>query len=117
LVLFCENGRAQTGVFQLYAYVDPAIVTGVEEQTQTVNFSIMPNPTNGLLTLRLDAELKDGQVEVYDPTGKLTHTESLSGVARNEINLQHLPDGLYTVRFIGQNGFGVKRIVKAGGLR
>ncbi len=116
LTLFCENGRSEAGVFQLYDYVD-LDATGVEEQAQQLQFSVMPNPTSGLPTLQLDALVQQARVDVFDPTGKRVLSQNLSVAGNNQIDLQHLADGLYTLRVSTQHGFGVKRIVKAGGVR
>lgn len=116
MVLYCENGRSEVGVFQLYDYVDLDAV-GVEEEVEQLQFSVMPNPTSGLLTLQLDALVQQGQIDVFDPTGKRVQWQNLSVAGNNQLDLQRLADGLYTVRVSTQHGFGVKRIVKAGGVR
>ncbi len=117
LVVFCENGRAATGVFQLFEYVDLSVVTGISDNVHSIDFSVVPNPSNGLFRLVLDNNAGLNSVDVFDPTGKLVLTQNLSIAGNNQIDLQHLADGLYTLRVSSQNGFGVKRIVKAGGLR
>jgi hypothetical protein len=116
LTLFCENGRSEVGVFQLYDYRDLSISVGVEEQAQMLDFSVMPNPTSGMLTLVVKEQTAQTQVDVFDPTGKLVLSQNLSGASQKTLDLQHLPDGMYIVRLANETGLGIKRIVKMGGL-
>jgi hypothetical protein len=115
-VLYCANGRSEVGVFQLFEYVDIGITTGVEEHAHELNFSVMPNPTNGMLTLVVKEQTAQTQVDVFDPTGKLVLSQNLSGASQKTLDLQHLPDGMYIVRLANETSLGIKRIVKMSAL-
>ena len=116
LVIYCENGRSQVGVFQLFEYVDFDATTGIEEQPNVLNFSVMPNPTSGILMLSVLDQTSQAQVEVFDPTGKQVLSQNLSATGPKTLDLQHLPDGMYIVRLANETSFGLKRIIKIGEL-
>ncbi|MGO3181752.1 MAG: M28 family peptidase [Aequorivita sp.] len=69
---------------------------------------IYPNPSNGLLTLRVE-NAKNGftsQVAVYDLTGKRVYQDVLevsAGASDSEINLQHLSTGSYILKLKSEN--------------
>lgn len=66
------------------------------------SFSVYPNPTSTTATLVFsnNAEDKQQTVRVFDITGKqwmTTIVESKTGLNTNEIDLSHLPKGLYLI--------------------
>lgn len=66
---------------------------------------VFPNPTHGLVHIGGTDIL---EVKVYDNMGRILSTY----LNTNEIDLSELPDGVYTLRIIGENGHLVKKVVK-----
>ncbi|SRX55270.1 M28 family peptidase [Aequorivita sp. CIP111184] len=70
--------------------------------------NIFPNPSNGLLSLRVE-NAKSGftsQVDVYNLTGKRVYQDVLdfsAGTSNSEINLQHLANGSYILKLQCEN--------------
>ncbi len=61
--------------------------------------AIYPNPNDGLLTIELSTTgQKAIQVSVIDLLGKTVFENSIKGMAKKTINLDHLNDGLYLIR-------------------
>ncbi len=57
-------------------------------------FSMYPNPTQGNLTVALETPLPGAQLTVFDPMGKIIHTQKLD--RQTDISLQfNAPAGLY----------------------
>ena len=63
------------------------------------NIAIYPNPNDGLLTIEVaSAGQKLIQVSVIDLLGKTVLENSLKGLTKKTINLDHLNNGLYLIR-------------------
>lgn len=68
-------------------------------ETQASSFRLYPNPTNGLLTIQIDSEFKDGTAVVYDITGKEAQQFNLNGKGQyTVINLGQLERGIYVIQ-------------------
>ena len=83
---------------------------GITEHSQpfTTEIFVFPNPSNGLLALRVE-NAKSGftsKVEVYDLIGKRVYENVLEfseGTSTSEINLQHLAKGSYILMLKSKN--------------
>jgi hypothetical protein len=94
---------------------------------------VYPNPTRGELRISplplrdfpqrgkesectVDGELRVESVEVFDVMGNLTPVPSPNwrGVSegRGEVNISHLPPGIYFIRITTENGIVTRKVVK-----
>lgn len=106
--------------FENFAYIGeqavPCTVTpdGIEEQLQG-DFSISPNPTDGVAALNLN--LKDAQrlaINVVDITGRTVSTRTKNfnaGVSREMFDLSNLDAGIYHVVLQGESGRTALKVV------
>ncbi len=78
-------------------------VTGVNQQV-----SVYPNPNNGSFVVETNATEKQ-TVQIYDVTGKLVLTQSLSG--KTNIDAGSLNEGVYNISITGSEGVVNKRMV------
>ena len=61
-------------------------------------FSLQPNPTSGQLSAIFPETMReDGQITVFDATGRKVSVVNFTGESRVELDLMGLPDGLYSV--------------------
>ena len=67
------------------------------ESLQQENWSVYPNPSNGLFTVSSSFELNNHVIEVYSALGELVYSEILSGKSLL-IDLREQPSGMYTIR-------------------
>ncbi|MBK9330309.1 MAG: T9SS type A sorting domain-containing protein [Sphingobacteriales bacterium] len=72
------------------------------------NFSIFPNPTNGVFSITSKNNVIPKYVSVYNLNGVLMDVKG----SVNEIDLSNLSEGLYTIRIETENGFTDKKIIK-----
>jgi len=78
---------------------------GITEENLVVEFSLSPNPSKGNLSIK---GTNINKVEILDPMGKIIHTGN-----KTEMDLHHLPAGIYLVRITDQTGnAGTKRWIK-----
>ena len=64
----------------------------------TNNFSVYPNPSNGQISLRMKANLGEGQVEIIDLNGRIVFTQNslLEGVLN--VDAGELSNGVYLLQ-------------------
>ncbi|MBL7911634.1 MAG: T9SS type A sorting domain-containing protein [Bacteroidia bacterium] len=82
---------------------------GLEETlNESLNFSIYPNPNDGLFKIDIENEIYDSQLIIYNSLGQKIHEQKLTkGI--NEINLSVFNSGLFNYT-VSQNG----QIIKNG---
>jgi hypothetical protein len=96
------NGNA----FAIRLLTDPSI--GMAEQQGTLEVALYPNPTNGLVTVRVPGQ-EVATLEVLDGMGRTLLTKRSNG--NTTLDLRHLAKGMYLVRLSNAMGIGVQRIV------
>lgn len=87
--------------FEAYTinYTATSCVVGVEEMEQA-DFSIYPNPNNGVFNVVNEGQAGEYLIEVIDVTGKVVFAEQvqLNGNAQTEINTSNINTGVYLVK-------------------
>ena len=89
---------------------------GVEEQTvnSTADFSVVPNPNNGTMTLNFEKLTGKIQLRVYDMRGTLIDqlsTYSIGGPETLQYDMKHRADGIYFFVATGKEGTVAKKVV------
>jgi subtilisin-like proprotein convertase family protein len=85
-----------------------------EEFSLENNFSIYPNPNNGLFTIRFGNPISDNvNIEVYDLNGRRIHAQRLNASygLTHQINLQDIASGMYLVKVRDGSSEALKKIV------
>ncbi len=84
--------------------VNVSICTGVNLFNKNSGFSLFPNPTNGILTLKMNtAQATNVTVEVMDAAGKIIMKNEFmfsDKIIANEINLEKFANGIYFIKLI-----------------
>lgn len=93
-VTHCANGPCTIGI----------------TEPQTAGMTMMPNPAHELLYLTF-AQAQTGVVRITDITGRVVLEQQISG-SSVALNVLTLPQGLYSVTFIGQSQSVSSRFVK-----
>lgn len=70
---------------------------GVEEYNEVNIFNLYPNPSNGNITISSD-EKGIENIQIFDLAGKMISSESLNLVFNYQMDLNHLPNGVYLVK-------------------
>lgn len=78
--------------------------------------TVLPNPGNGNFTLDYQTAVSGKtEISVYDPSGKIVHTEikqAVAGTNRYPLQLEQLAAGIYFVRVSGNGGVATERIIR-----
>jgi len=90
---------------------------GVDEKMLSVNPRVYPNPTTGVLNLIQkpfnNEQLTINNIEIFDIYGrKHEGAKGRKGENTNEINISHLPAGLYFLKITTKNGVFVEKVIK-----
>jgi hypothetical protein len=78
------------------------------------SLKVYPNPSKGLFTVDVElAKLDDVAITIYDVSGRIAHrmTKSKVSVFAEQINLQNVTAGIYTLKIETSQGAGYQRIV------
>lgn len=102
-----------------YAKLEEAAVTAIpvynqRTQDKRLFFKAYPNPTSGIITIELNPHEESSQavIDIVNLRGERLSTKELTGGHQWDLNLTHLPPGVYIIRLIRQKELGFLRIVK-----
>lgn len=78
------------------------------QQPYDLTVEVIPNPTTGLLWLKIDADMQiSSDLQILDATGKEVYRQQLSIAAQAtetlQLDLSAQPNGLYFYRILGEN--------------
>ena len=99
-----DQGETSSRTDQEESFDAPIFENGVCAQVLstnefvTNNFSVYPNPSNGQISLRMKANLGEGQVEIIDLNGRIVFTQNslLEGVLN--VDADELSNGVYLLQ-------------------
>ncbi|MCB0791301.1 MAG: T9SS type A sorting domain-containing protein [Flavobacteriales bacterium] len=98
--------------------IDPPCNIGIEEPgAGLTRFELVPNPTDGLVTLEAESRgrSQDLRVQVSDLSGKVLLTlgpgRGDGHQLREQLDLRHLPSGVYAVHLSTADGSVTRRLV------
>lgn len=107
--LFCQQFRSLTEAEQI-------ISPPVEFSVETINqwFTIFPNPTTGLLTIKYNAQsgFEPKAVSVFNFAGTLIARSTLTSQQNSIIDLSSHPRGMYVIRVNGENNSFYEKVIK-----
>jgi hypothetical protein len=101
-----------------FMVINVAEFVSTGEILTTAELSIAPNPVSNLLNINLETvtSIKNGEISILDYTGKVLYSETLKNKVGNriqqQIDVNHLPNGVYILKISTDNGQLVRRFVK-----
>jgi|GEM_PF-3051660 len=94
--------------------IDVSTVIGVEEEIGASNFELYPNPSDGIFQLAFELyQAKDVRIDVLDLGGRtvLSRSEGRVLVYQDEIDLEHLPKGIYLLKVSVGEGATFRKLI------
>lgn len=92
-----------------------SMITGSDDNLSAASFTVYPNPNNGRFTALIQCECRDNcSLDVFNMMGvKVFELLNLNMESKMEvpIDLQNLPQGIYTVVFRNSNQWMIRKIV------
>ncbi|MEP5096935.1 MAG: T9SS type A sorting domain-containing protein, partial [Nonlabens ulvanivorans] len=116
------EGTVIPNTAEIYFDFNPPIITNTFTSTfqtplsidtpQTVNFSLVPNPTSGSVQVNLqNGMLENAQVVLYDVRGRITLSRKLTN-NHPQIDLTELPAGIYIAELRNGDETYTTKVVK-----
>ncbi|HEY3371870.1 MAG TPA: T9SS type A sorting domain-containing protein [Prolixibacteraceae bacterium] len=100
--LFYNDGY---GVLAQTSFIIVEVGTGVSPEYNMANrLTLFPNPTSGLVTVKISNTAQLQQITVYNLAGQAVYKEVLKGsVNQKTLDLKHLGKGIYFVEALADN--------------
>lgn len=74
--------------------------------------TVAPNPANDLINLQFLEPSNYLKLTIYNSIGQLVQTNSLNGEIYQNISIENLSAGIYTIQLTGENQFTTKLVVQ-----
>lgn len=84
----------------------------VSKASQTIEFTVMPNPTQGKLKPVLPQKISEGTLFLLNEEARIVKSLKFTDPAAIDLDLSGLPAGSYLLRVVTTAGAGAKRIIK-----
>jgi hypothetical protein len=101
--IFCDDIMPQSIVANTTP-IEKSIETEIEEiylqenKNENQQIKVYPNPNNGSFTVQLSNFDTESTVSVFNISGKVVYQTKMNENTSTEINLPHLPSGIYYLR-------------------
>lgn len=90
-------------------------VVSIDSDFLTSNLQVYPNPNNGTFVVEISmTEREDLTFDIYDLRGIKVMSETEKGAmeVRRQIDISHLPQGIYILKAYTKDGVTTRRIIK-----
>ena len=88
------------------------MISGQQRIPSDFGITVYPNPSSGRVTIEVDQAISgDLELELYDCFGRALKRYSPQQYDRFNLSLEHLPAGLYVLKFSQGQRYAVERIV------
>lgn len=91
-----------------------AITTGIEFIPITDLVEIYPNPSSDFININWKDELNESKftsIQILDEVNRIILSQSFDSSSNLNIDIKHLPSGIYTVLLIGQNQISSQQVI------
>jgi len=92
--------------------LNQCLTTSIKEQKNQTEFTLSPNPTNGVLNISSNLKTNRFKIEVIDALGKILISEEYKELNQTSINVSHLNSGIYFVKVISRENTSTKKFIK-----
>ena len=87
-----------------------SVTLGISEN-KLLSFEMYPNPVSDVLNIQLPTGTDKAEVGVYDYTGRLVSTKTVSS-NDSTLDVQNISKGIYIIRVATNSKIGVQRFIK-----
>ncbi len=81
------------------------------EKINTIEFSVFPNPSNGVVNIQFANLISDFSVEVYDAMGRVVNFTKFNDANNKSIVLDNVAKGFYYITITSENLQTTKKII------
>lgn len=116
-ILFRFNFVSDPGLFLEGVIIDNFVITGTQvlanQQNAFETFAITPNPTNGIINIKLSTT-EDVSMELFDIRGRkcfANEYKNTNTTFNQELNLEHLEKGIYLLKIVSGDKTATKKVI------
>jgi hypothetical protein len=116
-ILFRFNFVSDPGLFLEGVIIDNFVITGTlvlaNQQNTFETFVITPNPTNGIINVKLSTS-EDVSVELFDMRGRkcfANEYKNTNTTFNQELNLEQLEKGVYLLKIVSGDKTATKKVI------
>jgi Zn-dependent metalloprotease len=116
-ILFRFNFVSDPGLFLEGVIIDNFVITGTQvlanQQNAFETFAITPNPTNGIINIKLSTT-EDVSMELFDLRGRkcfANEYKNTNTTFNQELNLEHLEKGIYLLKIVSGDKTATKKVI------
>jgi hypothetical protein len=102
---FIDSANLATNIHSKLSCSVTCTLTGMSALNEQASFTLSPNPTNGILTLRADRPIS-GSIEIYEAMGRLEGTYACTELKEQKIDVSLLKSGMYFLILKQIDGLG-----------
>lgn len=99
--LMTGGSTNNTNVLGNAKYLYPSI-TGINNLSASPKVKLYPNPAHESIKLEMNTSI-NGQIRIYDVTGRMIYTQSIENTTEANININQLDKGLYIIKLTDNN--------------
>jgi hypothetical protein len=103
------NQMQLTDFLLMTEYYDSKLSAVNELANSTINVSVYPNPSNGLLSVSSDIIMN--RATVLDIRGRQVFSQSINDLVSAQLDLQHLSKGAYLLKIETDDGISVSSLI------
>lgn len=116
-ILFRFNFVTDPGLSLEGVIIDNFVITGTQvlanQQNTFETFAITPNPTNGVINVKLSTS-EDVSMELFDIRGRKCYAneyKNTNSTFNQELNLEHLEKGIYLLKIVSGDKTATKKLI------
>lgn len=87
------------------------LITSLTENKTTLKASVSPNPSNGLVNIKLKESLINGELRIYNLSGKEVYLRKYSKTKAIDLNISSLSNGIYILSIVDGDKIYTEKLI------
>jgi hypothetical protein len=87
------------------------VETGLFDVEKEVGFEMFPNPTDGILNIKLEESAKFFEISVRNNLGQIIQLLTLENTQEAQLNVEKFSTGIYFVEIRTEDGIGTEKVI------
>jgi hypothetical protein len=96
----------------LFIFSFSGISTGIQKAQNLESLvRVYPNPASSMVTIEFKDATQNREVKIFNTVGKVILNQNLSSSTRNEISIQHIPNGVYVLEIVENENRSIQKLI------
>ena len=113
-IYFDNDSLLSNGMHDMFiSRMNSCLATATASENSFDLFTIYPNPNDGVFSISLTANIRNGKLTIYSVPGQIVFENSINSVSRKELHVRNISPGIYFIKvFDGETSYCKKLIVE-----